>query len=123
MATTAGAKAHPYPPFEGADPAFAAGRRSGLVDVLSVVRGRHAGDSHSAAILDRSSFLGDGAQADRHAAEAVIMPEQAVTEVLPRSHVANFVNGGGVRSKFVTDGPESLVEFTGLVDARESFRQ
>lgn len=54
-----------------------------LADVLDVARGRHAGDSRFAAVLARSSFLVDGAQAGRHAAESVIMPDKAVIEVLP----------------------------------------
>lgn len=54
-----------------------------LADALDVVRGRHARDSRFAAVLARSSFLVDGAQANRHAAEAVIMLDKAVIEVLP----------------------------------------
>jgi molybdopterin synthase sulfur carrier subunit len=54
-----------------------------LADALDVVRGRHAGDSRFAAVLARSSFLVDGAQAGGHAAATVILPDKAVIEVLP----------------------------------------
>lgn len=49
-----------------------------LADAVDVARDRHAGDSRFAAVLARSSLLVDGAQAGRHAAEAVILPDKAV---------------------------------------------
>lgn len=54
-----------------------------LADALDTARGMHAGNPRFAAVLARSSFLVDGTQASRHAAEAVILPGQAVIEVLP----------------------------------------
>ena len=54
-----------------------------LAGALDAVRGNRAGDSRFAAVLARSSFLIDGAPAGRRAAEAVILPEGSVIEVLP----------------------------------------
>jgi molybdopterin converting factor small subunit len=54
-----------------------------LADALNIVRGSRAGNSRFAAVLARSSFLVDGAQAGRHAPDTVVLPENAVIEVLP----------------------------------------
>jgi molybdopterin synthase sulfur carrier subunit len=54
-----------------------------LADALDLASGRHAGDSRFAAVLARSSFLVDGTQAGRRSAETVILPDNAVIEVLP----------------------------------------
>lgn len=54
-----------------------------LADALDAARGRHAGDQRFAAVLARSSFLVDGLQAGRLAAETVILSDKAVIEVLP----------------------------------------
>jgi sulfur-carrier protein len=54
-----------------------------LADALDAVRGERAGDSRFAAVLARSSFLVDGAPAGRRAADAVVLAEESVIEVLP----------------------------------------
>jgi sulfur-carrier protein len=54
-----------------------------LADALDAVRGKRAGDSRFAAVLARSSFLIDGAPAGRRAAEAVMLADESVIEVLP----------------------------------------
>lgn len=54
-----------------------------LADALNAVRGKRAGDSRFAAVLARSSFLIDGAPAGRRAADAVVLAEESVIEVLP----------------------------------------
>jgi sulfur-carrier protein len=54
-----------------------------LADALDAVRGKHSGDSRFAAVLARSSFLIDGAPAGRRAAEAVMLADESVIEVLP----------------------------------------
>jgi molybdopterin synthase sulfur carrier subunit len=54
-----------------------------LAGALDFVRGKRAGDSRFAAVLARSSFLIDGAPAGRRAAETIVLPEEAVIEVLP----------------------------------------
>jgi molybdopterin synthase sulfur carrier subunit len=53
-----------------------------LADALDAARNRHA-DPRFAPVLARSSFLVDGAQAGRHAAETITLPDGAVIEVLP----------------------------------------
>jgi len=54
-----------------------------LADALDAVCGKRAGDSRFAAVLARSSFLIDGAPAGRRAAEAVMLADESVIEVLP----------------------------------------
>jgi molybdopterin synthase sulfur carrier subunit len=54
-----------------------------LADALDAARGERAGDSRFAAVLARSSFLVDGAPAGRRAADAVVLAEESVIEVLP----------------------------------------
>lgn len=54
-----------------------------LADALDVVRGKRADDSRFAAVLARSSFLIDGVPASRRAADAVVLAEESVIEVLP----------------------------------------
>jgi molybdopterin converting factor small subunit len=58
-------------------------RADTLADALDAVRGERAGDSRFAAVLARSSFLVDGAPAGRRAADAVVLAEESVIEVLP----------------------------------------
>lgn len=54
-----------------------------LADALSALRHMHAENSRFAAVLARSSFLVDGAPTGRRAAEAVMLLDGAVVEVLP----------------------------------------
>jgi sulfur-carrier protein len=54
-----------------------------LSGALDMARGRHAGDSRFAAVLDRASFLVEGTRVSRGAAAAAILPQGAVIEVLP----------------------------------------
>jgi sulfur-carrier protein len=54
-----------------------------LAAALDAVREKRAGDTRFAAILARSSFLVDGAPAGKRAAETVMLPDNAVVEVLP----------------------------------------
>lgn len=54
-----------------------------LAGALDVVRRKRAGDSRFAAVLARSSFLIDGTPAGRRAADAVVLAEESVIEVLP----------------------------------------
>jgi sulfur-carrier protein len=54
-----------------------------LAEALDVARARHDENPRFAAVLARSSFLVDGAQAGRHAAEKVVLADGSVVEVLP----------------------------------------
>ena len=54
-----------------------------LADALNIVRGKRADDLRFSTVLARSSFLVDGVQAGRHVPETVVLPENAVIEVLP----------------------------------------
>ncbi|HUZ22334.1 MAG TPA: MoaD/ThiS family protein [Streptosporangiaceae bacterium] len=54
-----------------------------LADALDWARIRHAGNSRFSAVLARSSFLVDGMQAGRNAAETVTLSDNAVIEILP----------------------------------------
>jgi molybdopterin converting factor small subunit len=54
-----------------------------LADALDSARGRHTENASFARVLARSSFLVNGLQAGRHAADTVILSDDAVIEVLP----------------------------------------
>lgn len=54
-----------------------------LAEALEIARMRHAQSSRFAAVLARSSFLVNGIQAGNRAAEAVVLADGNVLDVLP----------------------------------------
>ena len=55
-----------------------------LAEALDAIVARRGGNGRLRAVLDASSFLVDGASASRGAAPLVILPDDAVIEVLPQ---------------------------------------
>jgi sulfur-carrier protein len=54
-----------------------------LAEALEVILSRHQADGGLRTVLNRSSFLVDGAQASRHIASDLVLNDSAVVEVLP----------------------------------------
>ena len=55
-----------------------------LAEALEVILARHPADGRLRTVLNRSSFLVDGAQASRHLAAELVLHDSACVEVLPQ---------------------------------------